>query len=129
MPLPTEDDTIGLADAALNRTLSSGPGDEAGGEQTRGSPIVRPPVIGYLKDGKYPEQMAQEGAAVVVNVTVTVNALGLVTDVWIEEDAESVFPSIDIAAAAVARDCRFDAKRDAADETIVMPITFDPRRR
>ena len=128
MPLPTEDDTIGLADAALNRTFSSGPGEEAGGEQTRGSPKC-PPVIGYLKDGKYPERMAQEGAAVVVDVTVTVNALGLVTDVWIEEDDESVFPSIDIAAAAVARECRFDAKRDAADETIVMPITFDPRRR
>ena len=126
MPLPTEDDTIGLADAALNRTFSSGPGDEAGGEQTRG---WNAPVIGYLKDGKYPERMAQEGAAVVVDVTVTVNARGLVTDVWIEEDDESVFPSIDIAAAAVARDCRFDAKRDAPDETIVMPITFDPRRR
>ena len=128
MPLPTEDDTIGLADAALNRTLSSGPGDEAGGEQTRGDPKC-PEVIGYLKDGKYPERMAREGTAIVVNVTVTVNARGLVTDVWIEEDDESVFPSIDIAAAAVARECRFDAKRDAADETIVMPITFDPRRR
>ena len=127
MPLPTEDDTIGLADAALNRTLSSGPDDEAGGEQTRGWKC--PQVIGYLKDGKYPERMAREGTAVVVNVTMTVNAGGLVTDVWIEEDAESVFPSIDFAAAAVARDCRFDAKRDAADETLVMPITFDPRRR
>ena len=90
---------------------------------------MRPEVIGYLQDGKYPERMAREGAPVVVNVTVTVNARGLVTDAWIEEDPESGFPSIDIAAAAVARDCRFDAKPDAADETIVMPITFDPRRR
>ena len=73
--------------------------------------------------------MAREGTAVVVNVTVTVNAGGLVTDARIEEDDESVFPSIDIAAAAVARDCRFDAKRDAPDEIFVVPITFDPRRR
>ena len=127
MPLPTEDDTIGLADAALNRTFSSGPGDEAGGEQTRG--WICDPVIGYLQDGKYPERMARAGTPVVVNVTVTVNARGLVTDARIEEDAESGFPSIDITAKAVARDCRFDAKRDAADETYVMPITFDPRRR
>ena len=128
MPLPTEDDTIGLADAALNRTLvSSGPGDEAGGERIRRWKC--PEVIGYLQDGKYPERMAQEGAAVVVNVTVTVNARGLVTDARIEEDAESVFPSIDIAALNVARDCRFDAKRSAPDEIYVVPITFDPRRR
>ena len=128
MPLPTEDDTIGLADAALNRTFSSGPGEEAGGEKQRGWKCPEN-VNGYLKDGKYPERMAREGTAVVVNVTITVNARGLVTGVWIEEDAESVFPSIDIAARDVARECLFDAKRDAPDETFVVPITFDPRRR
>ena len=127
MPLPTEDDTIGLADAALNRTLSAGPGDEAGGEQTRGRRCD--PVIGYLEDGKYPERMAREGAVVVVNVTVTFNARGLVTDDWIEEGDESGFPSIDIAARDNARDCRFDAKPGASDETRRFPITFDPRRR
>ena len=45
------------------------------------------------------------------------------------EEDESVFPSIDIAALAVARDCRFDAKRGAPDATHRLPITFDPRRR
>ncbi len=49
-------------------------------------------------------------STVAVMVNMTVNARGLVTDAWIEEDDESVFPSIDIAALAVARDCRFDAK-------------------
>ena len=50
------------------------------------------------------------------------HARGLVTDAWIEEDDESVFPSIDIAALAVARDCRFDAKLGAADTTYRVPI-------
>ena len=88
-----------------------------------------PEVVGYLKDGKYPERMTREGAAVPVMVHMTVNARGLVTDAWIEEDDESVFPSIDIAALAVARDCRFDARLGAADTTYRVPITFDPRRR
>ena len=88
-----------------------------------------PEVVGYLKEGKYPERMAREGAAVAVMVHMTVNARGLVTDAWIEEDDESVFPSIDIAALAVARDCRFDAKLRAPDTTYRVPITFDPRRR
>ncbi|MDD9985691.1 MAG: energy transducer TonB [Spirochaetaceae bacterium] len=128
VPGPTEDDTIGLADAALNRPIvSSGPGDEAGGEKQRGWKC--PEVVGYLKDGKYPERMTREGTAVPVMVHMTVNARGVVTDAWIEEDDESVFPSIDIAARAVARDCRFDARLGAADTTYRVPITFDPRRR
>ena len=121
-------DTIGLADAALNRPIvSSGPGDEAGGETQRAWKC--PEVVGYLKDGKYPERMAREGASIAVMVHMTVNARGLVTDARIEEDDESVFPSIDIAALAVARDCRFDAERGAADTTYRVPIAFDPRRR
>ena len=125
---PTEDDTIGLADAALNRPIvSTGPGDEAGGETQRTWKC--PEVVGYPKDGKYPERMTREGAAVPVIVHMTVNARGLVTDAWIEEDDESVFPSIDIAALAVARDCRFDARLGAADTTYRVPITFNPQRR
>ena len=128
VPGPTEDDTIGLADAALNRPIvSSGPGDEAGGETQRTHKC--PEVFGYLKDGKYPERMAREGTAVAVMVHMTVNARGLVTEAWIEEDDESVFPSIDFAALEVARDCRFDAKLGAPDTTFRVPITFDPRRR
>ena len=100
---------------------------EAAGEKQRAWKC--PEVVGYLKDGKYPERMAREGAAVAVMVHMTVNARGLVTDAWIQEDDESVFPSIDIAALAVARDCRFDAKLGAADTTYRVPITFDPRRR
>ena len=100
---------------------------EAAGEKQRAWKC--PEVVGYLKDGKYPERMAREGAAVAVMVHMTVNARGLVTDAWIQEDDESVFPSIDIAALAVARDCRFDAKLGAAATTYRVPITFDPRRR
>ena len=88
-----------------------------------------PEVVGYLKDGKYPERMAREGASVAVTVHMTVNARGLVTAAWIDEDDESVIASIDIAALAVARDCRFDAKLGASDTTYRVPITFDPRRR
>ena len=73
--------------------------------------------------------MAREGAAVAVMVHMTVNARGLVTEARIDEDDESVFPSIDIAALAVTRDCRFDPKLGAADTTYRVPITFDPRRR
>ncbi len=127
-PLSSKDDTTGLADAALNRPIvSSGPGDEAGGEKTRGWKC--PEVIGHLKDGKYPERMARSGTAVAVTVNMTVNARGVVTDAWIEEDDESVFPAIDGAALAVVRDCRFDAKLGAPDTTYRVPITFDPRRR
>ena len=100
---------------------------EAGGEKQRAWKC--PEVVGYLKDGRYPERMAREGAAVAVMVHMTVNARGLVTDAWIQEDDESVFPSLDIAALAVARDCRFDAKLGAPDTTYRVPITFDPRRR
>ena len=128
VPGPTEDDTIGLADAALNLPIvSTGSGDEAGGETQRGWKCKE--VVGYLKDGKYPERMAREGVAVVVIVHMTVNARGVVTEAWIEEDDESVFPSIDIAARAVARDCLFDAKLGAPDTTYRVPITFAPQRR
>ena len=127
-PLPGKGDTISLADAALNRPIvSSGPGDEAGGEQQRAWKC--PQIIGYLKDGKYPELMTRDGAAVAVTVHVTVNDRGLVTDAWIDEDDESVFAGIDIAALAVARDCRFDAKLPAPDTTYRIPIHFDPHKR
>ncbi len=128
VPGPSEDDTIGLTDAVLNSPIvSSGPGDEVGGEKQRGWKC--PEVVGYLEDGKYPERMAREGTAVAVMVHMTVNERGLVTDARIDEDDESVFPSIDIAALAVARDCRFDAERGAPATTYRVPITFDPRRR
>ena len=127
VPLPSKDDTIALADAALNRLRrSSGMGDEAGGEATRGWKCK--PVSGYLPDGEYPDRMAREGTSVDVLVHMTVNARGVVTEAWIEEDDESVFPSIDIAALAVARECRFDAERGAPATTYRVPITFDPRR-
>ena len=53
----------------------------------------------------------------------------LITDAWTMDEDESVFPAIDIAALAVARDCRFGGKRGAPDATYRVPITFDPRRR
>ena len=126
-PLPTEDDTIDLADAALNRSLSPEPGALAGGDRERTYRCPEP--SGYLQDGNYPERMAREGTAVVVNVTITVNARGVVTEASVEADDESGFPTIDIAALQVARACRFDAKLGAPDVRRLVPITFDPRRR
>ena len=71
--------TIGLADVSLNRPIvSSRPGDDAGGEAQRA--WTCPEVTGYLRDGKYPERMAREGATVPVMVRMTVNARGLVTE-------------------------------------------------
>ena len=120
--------TIGLvANAAPNHSIATEPSVPEGGDQSRGWKCPEP--IGYLKDGRYPERMAREGTAVVVQVTVTVDARGLIIDAQIMEEDESVFRSIDIAALAVARDCRFDAKRGAPDATHRLPITFDPRRR
>ncbi len=127
VPLPTEDDTIGLADAALNRSLAPLPGASAGGDRVRTYRCPEP--SGYLQDGNYPERMAREGTAVVVDVTITVNARGAVTAASIEADDESGFPTIDIAALQVARACRFDAKLGAPDVRRLVPITFDPRRR
>lgn len=125
--LPTEDDTIGLADAAINRSIIPLPGASAGGETERSYRCPEP--SGYLRDGNYPERMAREGTAVVVNVTITVNARGAVTTASITPDDESGFPTIDIAALQVARACRFDAKLGAPDVRRLVPITFDPRRR
>ena len=127
-PLPTEDDTIDLADAALNRSLSPVPGAlAAGGDRERTYRCPEP--SGYLQDGNYPERMAREGTAVVVNVTITVNARGVVTEASIDGADESGFPTIDIAALQVARACRFDARLGAPDVRRLVPITFDPRRR
>lgn len=43
-----------------------------------------PEVVGYLKDGKYPERMAREGTAVAAMVHMTVNERGLVVVVQFE---------------------------------------------
>ena len=125
--LPTEDDTIGLADAALNRSLVPLPGAAAGGETERTYRCPEP--SGYVRDGNYPERMAREGTAVVVDVTITVNARGAVTAASITPEDESGFPTIDIAALQVARACRFEARLGAPDVRRLVPITFDPRRR
>lgn len=112
--------------AATSHSIATEPSVPEGDQSRRWK---CPEPIGYLKDRKYPGRMVRAGTTVVVHVTVTINARGLIIDAQIMEEDESVFPSIDIAALAVARDCRFDAKLGARDVTHRVPITFDPRRR
>ena len=119
LPLPTEDETVALAQAALDRPLVQW---EDAGEEGAPRDFACPP-------GRYPPRMALEGASIVVWVDITVNARGAVIDATIDEYNGSGYPSIDNAALAAAEACRFTPRPRAAAAHASVSITFTPQRR